>query len=275
MGAMRIGWVAMVLLLVSAGSAWSQLRERAKEPRAGFTVDHRCVDATDSGIPQAALDRARRLKVVLGHESVGFNVVQGIELLSQQLPQRYRIDVGHDVQAGWYGGNVGLGEFFVRNMANVPGKAQAFEQRLGGGVGGAVDVASLKLCWADLQQRSDADAAFKTYIDVMERMATRYPKVKFVFWTLPLRKEAMLNEKRERFNQLMRDYAKAHDVVLFDIADIESHQPDGTAVKDQNGREAMWGNYTNDGGHLNDDGKVRVARAWWWLTARLAGWSPS
>ncbi|MBI2301362.1 MAG: SGNH/GDSL hydrolase family protein [Armatimonadetes bacterium] len=247
---------------------------------AGFTarghadplvIDHTCIDTHDNVIPMNALERARRLRVVLGHESVGFNVVQGLEGLSQQSP-RYRLDIGHMIQAWWYTQHAGLGEWFVGNANNVPGKAQAFEQRLASGVGNAVQVASLKLCFADLQRNSDTDANFDAYVDVMERMQRQYPRVKFVYWSMPMRREAVLQQKRTHFNQRMAAYLKQHEVVLFDIADIECHKPDGTAFHNETGELAMWDGYTVDGGHLNDVGKARAARAWWWLTARLAGW---
>ena len=60
------------------------------------------------------------------------------------------------------------------------------------------------------------------------------------------------------------------------IAAIESHEPDGTPVSNQ-GYEAMYDGYTDDGGHLNDSedmGRQRAAKAMWYLMARLSGWSP-
>lgn len=259
----------MVVTVLVASVGYGQ----AARPAEGLRVDHRCIDEKDAVIPQASLDAARELRAVLGHESVGFNVVEGLKLLSDQNPQRYRLTVGHDARGPFFQRGSGLAEFFVQNMTNVPGKAAAFEQRLAGGLGAPADVISMKLCWADLQQRSDADAAFKDYIAIMEKMGKTYPQAKLVYWTMPLRKETMLNEKRARFNELVHDYAKQHPIVLFDIADIESHKPDGTLVTDPNGRPIMWEGYTYDGGHLNDTGRTRVARAWWWLTARLAGWA--
>jgi hypothetical protein len=63
--------------------------------------------------------------------------------------------------------------------------------------------------------------------------------------------------------------------VLFDIADIESHNAAGVKRVDGNGRELMWDEWTSDGGHLSAAGSQRVASALWWLMARIAGWSPT
>lgn len=261
-------WRWMVVALVACASL-----THADERDSSLIIDHRCVDTDDRLIPLEWLDRARRLRVLLGHESVGWNVIGGLERLSRERPQRYRMEFGHQIQPAWYDRHTGLGDLFVRNMANVPGKARVFEQALRGGIGDRVEVASLKLCWADLQERNDPDASFRAYVDVMERMQQAYPRVRFVYWTMPLRREARLQEKRTRFNRLMEAYIREHSVPLFDIADLECHRPDGTEFRNETGELAMWDGYTNDGGHLNEVGAARAARAWWWLIARLAGWS--
>ena len=76
------------------------------------------------------------------------------------------------------------------------------------------------------------------------------------------------------FNQMLRDYAIEHNKVLFDLADIESHSPDGTAEFDAQNREILYSGYTDEAqaGHLNATGRERVARSLWWFMARLAGW---
>jgi lysophospholipase L1-like esterase len=78
------------------------------------------------------------------------------------------------------------------------------------------------------------------------------------------------------FNVRQREYALLHNKVLFDLADITSHRPDGTSCFDNRNRgvEAICQDYTNevDGGHLNARGMQRVAKAFWVLMARVSGW---
>ena len=89
----------------------------------------------------------------------------------------------------------------------------------------------------------------------------------------------------------------AHNKPLFDVADIESHDPngnpcydnrDGVAYNNGNTSEnypddglnipAICPQYTTevDGGHLGSvsDGKIRIAKAFWVLMAEIAGWNP-
>jgi len=52
---------------------------------------------------------------------------------------------------------------------------------------------------------------------------------------------------------------------MFDLADIESHRADGTAVT-ESGNEALAAEWSFDGGHLNADGAARAANAMWLCT---------
>jgi hypothetical protein len=74
------------------------------------------------------------------------------------------------------------------------------------------------------------------------------------------------------FNDYVRAYVAANGGILFDIADVESHDPSGNPIS-AGGYEAMYNGYSTDGAHLNTTGRQRVARAMWWLLARTAGWA--
>ena len=70
------------------------------------------------------------------------------------------------------------------------------------------------------------------------------------------------NAKREEFNQLLRNRYAGEEPV-FDLARLESTGPDGQReLHDWNGRRipAVLPAYTNDGGHLTPDARVRFAR---------------
>jgi hypothetical protein len=100
------------------------------------------------------------------------------------------------------------------------------------------------------------------------------------------------------FNEQLRAYVYAHGGYLLDVADIESHDPwgqpcydnrdgvpyviDGVVQEDfpDDGFDlpAVCQHYTREaeGGHLGSPevGKIRLAKAFWVLMARLVGWSP-
>jgi hypothetical protein len=80
--------------------------------------------------------------------------------------------------------------------------------------------------------------------------------------------------ERDAFNHSVRAYCQANGKLLFDIADIEAHDPAGNHLLD-GANERLDPDYSSDGGHLNETGARRVASALWWLMARIAGWDGS
>lgn len=253
-----VGWCAFLLLV---SRAWA------------VTVDHTCIDAQDRIIPVSALDQVRRQKILFGHESVGFDVINGLDALSQAQPARYGLRIQHMIQAAWYQRNSGLGEFFFNHNGNPQGKVDAFVAKMHDGCGNAVDIAMMKYCYADLIERTDPRAAFEAYRNAYERLAQEYPKVTFVYWTCPITIPSRCTDRRTAINRLIREHCRTQDLPLLDIADIECHTPDGREITEAGGQKLYEGYARDQGGHLNATGAQRVGRGWWWLMARLRGWA--
>lgn len=250
-----------------------------------IVVDHTTIDAEDKVIPQPWLDKARTLRIYFGHQSVGANILDGLDALARQRPDRYAVAI-EGYASTWKLGRMlegdplqrvstgGIAHFPVGKNGDGEGKVRDFLHRAGER-GQTADVAMMKLCYVDFPSgkttNASADPArlFATYRDAMERLEQDNPKMRMVWWTAPLTNRD--NQVREQFNTLVRAYAKDKGKVLFDLADIESHAPNGRPMADQVG-PVLYSGYTDDGGHLTGRGQMRAARAWWWLAARLAGW---
>ncbi len=133
-------------------------------------------------------------------------------------------------------------------------------------------------------------------LDVYEQEAfeAAHPDQVFIYWTTSLSR-GIGTAEATTFNDQMRQYAVAHGKPLFDVADILSHDPQGNPCFDNrdgvpydNGNTsenypndgqstpAICQHYTTevDGGHLGSvsAGSIRVAKAFWVLLARIAGW---
>ncbi len=112
-----------------------------------------------------------------------------------------------------------------------------------------------------------------------EELAAAHPDKKFVLSTTSLARTIGTTESTA-FNDQSRQYALAHNVSLFDLADIESHDANGLPCYDKAGLGylAICKDYTTeiDGGHLGSvsAGRIRVAKAFWVLMAELSGWKP-
>jgi hypothetical protein len=93
-----------------------------------------------------------------------------------------------------------------------------------------------------------------------------------------------LHLKQER----IRNYVIANDGLLFDDADILTWGDDGTQPTNNwtdyggtlrvfptihpDNMKDLNGGYTEDGDHIGQRGAVRLAKAMWWMLARIAGW---
>lgn len=127
-----------------------------------------------------------------------------------------------------------------------------------------------KLCYID--QNADLDY----YLRSQTALEAAHPGTVFVYATIPLTTDADGdNYQRNVFNDALRDWAVANNKALFDIADIEAHDPDGAAhTFVYNGRvcQKLQNGFTTDGGHLNDPAKTgrrQVARGFYALAWAL------
>ena len=93
-----------------------------------------------------------------------------------------------------------------------------------------------------------------------------------MWWTSAITTAGDGGDLRQNFNDRVRQYCATHGKVLFDLADIESHDPQGNPCYDDLGYEGLYAGYAVDGAHPTDIGQIRLASAVWWLLARIAGW---
>lgn len=284
-----------------------------------IVVDHTSIDAFER-IPDEYIQAAAALHMVYIDASVGRNIDNALNCLSRpseaaapnhcvrtehEYPE-FSVDPamvswsrpgGYDRQnwvfRSWEGSGCGGWE----------GKLSCFFQMIEPTIG-EYHVVSYQFSYLEVEDGStiaDQPGGFFTdnpnRQDVydLEAFATRYPDTTFIFWTTSLAR-GIGTTVSERFNNQMRQYAVENDKVLFDVADILSHDPDGNPCYDNrdgvlydNGNRsenhpddgvqipAICQHYTTetDGGHLGSvsTGKIRVAKAFWVLMARIAGWN--
>jgi hypothetical protein len=206
----------------------------------------------------AALQVLATRSVYFGHQSVGGNIVSGVQALIAANPGT-TVRVVNSSSASALAAGVFAHSSNGAN-GNPAGKNDAFDATIRGGVGTAVDIAFFKYCYVDLYKGVDAAALFDDYRAHMAALRTAYPRVRFVHVTAPLTTgSAADNEVRERYNSLMRQ-AYAGSEPVFDLAGIESTASDGSVVL-VGGVRALAPAYSSDGGHLNATGQEVVAKA--------------
>jgi hypothetical protein len=229
-------------------------------------------------LPVETWQNILRMKIFFGHQSVGFNIIDGIEDILRDSPQHVlRIVETRDAES--FKTPI-LAHTRIGENTKPISKIDDFASAIEGGIGNNADVAFFKFCYVDITKTSDVKAIFDYYKSRMQRLEEAYPGTAFVHVTVPLTTipkgpKAWLNKmlgrsaddiedniKRNEFNDMMRT-AYEGKKPFFDLAKIESIYQDGTYDNYSYGGgsyRAMVPLYTTDGGHLNELGRVIVAQ---------------
>jgi hypothetical protein len=115
----------------------------------------------------------------------------------------------------------------------------------------------------------------------MSQLEQDYPQVTFVYMTGHTDGSGIDGNLNQRNNQI-RDYCRKNGKVLFDFADIESWDPDGNYYPDTSDDCAWCSNWCashtcptcSDCAHSHCFNCYLKGKAFWWMMARLAGWTP-
>ncbi|MFO1077533.1 MAG: hypothetical protein U1E73_07390 [Planctomycetota bacterium] len=211
----------------------------------------------------AALRTMAGARVWFGHQSVGGNILDGIAALAEEAGVPFRVE---DAAIGANGQPVAKFEDFARRAERDPADG--------------LQLMAMKLCYVDLPPETDVAALLVAYRGAVERARKARPGLRILHVTPPLTVRPtglktglrrligssvwgdQCNLRRLEFAEGLRRMFTADPI--FDLAAAESTAP--TGVREQHpvgGRTvpALWGGYTDDGGHLNETGKRVVARA--------------
>lgn len=259
-------------------------------PGQSLIIDHGAIADFDR-IPDTYIRAAADLMMLFRHASVGGNINDGLDCLMNNFDVRpSHCDRGLSPDEIFYDPKYDRSnwrfEYHSENNPN-PGwwnKENFFIERVDNlGPNEPYEVVGFKFGYVDATTGSNiADKFFNNdpgdnlpSIEDLEQMEVNHPDKIHMWWTMGLAR-AIGTVESESFNQQMRAYAAANGKILMDIADIESHRPDGSPCYDNGGRgiEALCDEYTEEvnGGHLNARGKQRMAKAVWVMMARIAGW---
>lgn len=218
-------------------------------------------------------------RVYFGHQSVGSNILDGLEDL-QRGQEQPLIHVAEPGSPGAADGHGMLLHTKVGRNGQPVTKCEDFRRILDEELGGQVDIALFKFCYVDFSDTSDVDAIFETYSRTMDDLRSRHPEVIFVHVTAPLRsvdggptvwvrellgrrnRSKHANVRRSEFNRLLQERDPGDPV--FDLAASMSTYPDGSRESFKMDGVLYYSlapAYTDDGGHLNAVGRTHVAAA--------------
>ena len=239
-------------------------------------------------VPDSAWKRLSEKKIFFGHQSIGFNIMAGIEDVLKENTKLGLSIVETNNPADF------TRPLFAHSRVGKNyeplSKIRSFATFMDNGLGDKVDMAFFKFCNVDINRKTDAKGLFDEYAKTMAALKGKYPKTIFVHVTSPVRivqtgikvpLKKLLgkpidgyedNAKRGDYSELIRR-AYAGKEPLFDLAMIESTMPDGTrATFTKDGKVCAYlvPEYTKDGGHLNEKGRKIVAEQLLIFLANLA-----
>lgn len=212
-------------------------------------------------------------RILFGHQSVGLNILNGIQTLS---PATKIVEIAGDGSASG-----GHGIFHSRIGANYKPYSKVDDfARFVTANDTSCDVAMMKLCYVDIGKNTDIHDLFLYYSSMVDKLVKSAPGVHLVHITVPLRSirlglrsrikllagQALEpvedNVRREAYNLLMRKEYQGK-ATLFDLAAFEATRPDGSTSSIRiGGKEVrtLHPGYSDDGGHLNDIGRQYIAQ---------------
>jgi hypothetical protein len=275
---------------VSAAGSEASGSGSAKRAAKAVIADH--TSAKLSIIPAEWAQKAREsLHIVYGHTSHGSQIIYGMMGLRyfKNEPFIYEKNAPKgsiDLRDNPFGEELDLG--------NPDGKTWAEKTRTYLGKNPDVNV----VLWSWCGQLSNADSAYvRNYLDLMQGLEKDFPGVVFVYMTGHLDGTGP-DGTLARANRQIREFCLANNKVLYDFADIESYDPDGTyygdklanadcsydsngdGVPDRNWAREWQKSHKEDkewydcyAAHTEPVNANLKAYAAWWLFARAAGWS--
>jgi len=239
-------------------------------------------------IPAEAWHKLSQKKVYFGHQSVGYDILNGIKDIMKENPQ-VKLNIKTMRRTTDFTAPIFTHSEIGKNE-DPKSKTDDFVSIITQGLGGEVQIAFFKFCFVDVVTGTDVNRLFNDYKSKLATLKEKYPNVIFVHWTVPLMTvqtgpKAFIkriigktlggysdNIKREQYNAMLRkEYGNREPV--FDLAAIESTNPDGSRLSfNQNDLigYALVPKYTSDGGHLNKKGRKIVAEQLLILLANIA-----
>ncbi len=243
------------------------------------------------GVPAAHWRALAGKRIFFGHQSVGYNIIDGIIDVANEHDY-VKLNVVQTREPAEFGRPL-LAHAQVGRNYDPASKIEGFRNVMDAGVGDKADIALFKFCYVDVTRDSDPKKIFDGYVAAIEDLKRRYPRTKLVHVTVPLcsapkgirrnvkqslksliGKPGVLDDNvmRERYNKLLRDAYSGKEPV-FDLALIESVNPKGLKCYAAGRAEkvpVMALAYTDDGGHLNSEGRKKVAEQFLIVLAQTA-----
>ncbi len=284
-----------------AGTAYGDdktFRTLSGSSPAQIIADHTIIDRFDD-IPQYYIDIVKKMWLVIPGESHSQAYRTGLALLESSNPLYAVSIVKSGTPEGYTTSNLRSSRATWGDVSNASGWIYNYGEedwwtsptaisRTKAGITYCnshnlkIDVIGFGWCYdPEITEATDYLTTTQEYITFC---STNGYSTKVIFTTGPVDNAGGLAPEADLYNLIIRnygirDYVKlSPDRILFDYADILCYD-DGSEVlntRTWNGHTFPYITPTNLGdasiGHIGSTGAIRLAKAMWWMLARIAGW---
>lgn len=234
------------------------------------------VYGSDLGDMGSALKELSELNLYFGHQSVGFDILSGLELWEKETGVSIRKAETRDFSNT---GEASLVHFQVGANKDPFSKIDDFAALVHEIPKDEPAIAFFKFCYIDFHKTADVDAIFQTYKEKMLDLRDSVENCRIVLFTVPVTtlqkgpkalvkkilgkplNHSLENIKRNAFSDRIRTEL-GDEFPVFDLARVESTLPDGSTETFKMKGQAyprLPESYTRDQGHLNPEGAKLVA----------------
>jgi len=226
----------------------------------GISADHACIAEFDL-IPDTIKQKiSDDFEFVYGHTSHGSQIMTGMDMIQNEnstFVQPYFYEFSDDL--GTLGDTTWVAHLRWRIENN------------------GYNCAMMSWCGG---VSTNTETGINIYLDKMNQLEGDYPEVTFIYMTGHLDGSGT-DGNLYAMNDLIRSYCLQNNKILFDFADIESFDPDGGFYPD--GSDACeWCQdwcaqhdcpSCGSCAHSHCFNCYQKGKAFWWLMARMTGWS--
>lgn len=267
----------LLFALVAGGYLPTKPAEAART--SAIIADHTSINIDK--IPVSYIEQAKSLyRLAYGHTSHGSQIITGMRNLYESAGPLYYFNTD--------GSNGAL------KLVEMPGDlghngSLAWEATTRERLSWDSSISMVMWSWCGGVSDNTVEG-INVYLNAMNRLENDFPHVTFVYMTGHLDGSGE-NGNLHRMNNIIRDYVRNNNKVLFDFADIESYDPDGNYYLDRGADDGCYydgGNWAIQWCERNAGNALCQAcscahsqslncntkgRAFWWMLARLSGWT--